>query len=152
MQGLTLGLRLQLLAPCTHVVSRGQAWSTTHAATTLLNLKTFEEYPATWCLKITMTGWYIGIPCSRLEGTCCIVCLDKPNRHKFFQDLIKVIKIFILPHRQGWQVLPCHTTLLYTHLLCLQCHVFIFDSLYLVARVLKIVIHKRNYCIFFFHG
>ena len=49
--------------------------------------------PETWCLKITLTGWYINIPCSRPKGTCCMVCLDKLNRHKFFHDLVKDMKI-----------------------------------------------------------
>ena len=49
--------------------------ATTHAATTLLSLQTFldhviyGEYPAAWCLKITLTVWYINIPCSRPEST-----------------------------------------------------------------------------------
>ena len=73
--------------------------ATTCAATTLLSLPTFldhaiyEEYPETWCLKITLTGWYIDIPCSRPEDTCCMVCLDKPNPYELFHDLIKVMKI-----------------------------------------------------------
>ena len=65
-----------------------------------------------WCLKITLTWWYMNIPCCQPENTCCMVCLDKSNPQKFFHDLIKVMKIFILPHHQEWQVFPCHTTLL----------------------------------------
>ena len=44
---------------------------------------------------------YINILCSRPEDTCCMVCLDKPKAHKFFHDLIKVIKKFIAGLRQG---------------------------------------------------
>ena len=107
MQGLTLGLRLQLRTPCTCGATQGQARTTTHAATTLLSLLTFldhviyGEYPATWCLKITLTGWYTHIPCSLPEDTCCMVCIDKPNQHKSFYGLINVIKILFLNGRYG---------------------------------------------------
>ena len=46
-----------------------------HNTTTLLSLQTFldhviyGEYPAAWCLKITLIVWYINIPCSRPEST-----------------------------------------------------------------------------------
>ena len=47
----------------------------------------------TCCLKITLIGSYMDIPCSRPKDTCCMVCIDKHNQHKFFHDLIKVMKI-----------------------------------------------------------
>ena len=107
MQGFTLGLRLQLRTPCTYVATQGQSRPTTHAATTLLSLQTFldhviyGEYPATWCLKITLTGWYTHISCSLPQDTCCMVCIDKPNQHKSFYGLINVIKILFLNGRYG---------------------------------------------------